>query len=385
MTSVLVGIVWLGILLPLYHLVGYPLLLIVLAPLFGRPVHKDRILPSVSLLISAYNEESVIKQKLDNSLSLSYPNLQVIVNTEGSTDDTFAMACEYSNQGVMVLGGAKRRGKVAAVNRAVAMATHEIIVLSDANVFYDTNAISSLVRNFADPGVGAVTGCKTIRPSRGNATQLTAAEAVYWRWENWLKKLETRFWSTVGVHGEMLALKKELFAPIPDGVINDDAYLAMHCAKQGARVVYDEDARCWEAPSPTLADDDTRRSRITAGRVQLIKRLIVEGWLPWKESLCFLSHKVLRVAMPVLLLLGFVANVLVVGGGESSTNMRIIFAGQISFLALAIFGAFGGNAGRMFLPARVAAYVASGLASGLVGLLRAFRGKQDVLWVKAQR
>ena len=157
------------------------------------------------------------------------------------------------------------------MNDSVKIATGSIIVFSDANAFYESDSIRELVGYFADEDIGCVTGRKTLRStdSIGEQETVTRSEKLYWRYENILKRWESECGSTVGVTGEILAVRRELFDPIEKGVINDDAYIALQILRRNYRVVFAPRAICYEEPSSSVHVDNERRIRMSAGRWQL--------------------------------------------------------------------------------------------------------------------
>jgi cellulose synthase/poly-beta-1,6-N-acetylglucosamine synthase-like glycosyltransferase len=385
LSELLTATVWLGLLVQAYHYVGYPLLLGLAARLAPRPVRKGAVTPKASLIISCFNEAAVIRDKLDNSLALDYPSLEIVINSEGSTDATAEIAKSYEAKGIVAMHAPGRRGKSAAMNDAVRRASGDILVFSDANIFYRQDAISQLVANFADPEVGLVTGCKEVRAGSTDASNPAGVESIYWRYENAIKALESRIGSTVGVHGEMLAIRRELFEPISPGTVNDDAHLAMTVLARGKRVVFEPNARGWEAPSRSLTDDATRRQRMTAGRFQLLGRADLLRRLPILTLLMFLSHKALRLVLPLFALVALAANAVVVMLPDAPLSMWATLLAQLGALVLAALGTYGGRTLKSFPPAKLSAYIVSGYLAGLAGMVRAFRGEQSVLWEKAGR
>lgn len=229
-----------------YTLAGYPLLLSVLAAFRRRSVAAVAPLPAITMIIAAHNESEVIERKLVSTLALSYPPslLQVIVATDGSDDDTVSIVNRFMPQGVTLSHHPDRGGKAAALNRAVDAATGEIIVFSDANNRFEDDALLRLVEPFSDETVGMASGAKLIS---GGPGALEASEGWYWRYESLLKEQESRLSSCVAVAGEILAMRRELFEPMPPGLINDDFYQAMNVIKKGKRVVYAPVDRSWEA------------------------------------------------------------------------------------------------------------------------------------------
>lgn len=387
MSALLAGIVWFCLGIQAFHYVGYPALVAALARLRPRSVKKAPIAPRVSLIISAYNEEKVIGEKLDNSLALDWPGLEIIVNSEGSSDDTAAIISAYADKGIVGLCGEERRGKAAALARAVERASGEILVFSDANAFYDRQAIGTLIANFADPTVGCVSGRKTVRPANtGGSGSAAQSEGLYWRYENKLKAFESEIASSAGTVGEMLALRRQLFQPIPAGIVNDDAYLALRTLNQGYRVIYEPDAHCWEQASASLTEDSERRRRITAGRYQLFSQ--TELW-PWSAPLTLfilLAHKGLRLLLPCFMIGALVANaILMLPPFEAGFLLKLAFAAQMLFYGSALLGLIIERHGKSWRLPRLTLYLTTSNLSSLAGLWRWLNGSQSVLWEKIAR
>ncbi|MBK8984673.1 MAG: glycosyltransferase family 2 protein [Chloroflexi bacterium] len=368
-----------------YHYALYPLVMAVAAKR-QRPSTPPPppFTPPLSLIIAAYNEAPVIAAKLANSLALHYPpgRLQIIVVADGSSDETPALVRGYADQGITLLYEPERRGKSAAINRAMLAASGDIIVLSDANAFYQPEALLKLTRHFQDGRVGAVSGQKTVQSGE---TAVGQSSGLYWKYESAIKTWESRVGSTVAVVGEMLALRRSLFSPIPTAVINDDAYLATLVLRQGNTVLYEPEAICWETASSSTADELIRRRRISAGRYQL---LLTPTWWPWGNRLALfqlLSHKFLRLLLPFFMLAVLATNVTAVLRRPSHFLLRLTLLSQIFLYGLAVVGWL---AEKYHQSARIPAavyYIVSGNFSSLHGLWRLLTGKQSVLWEKAQR
>ena len=232
----MIGIVfWLCVLFVFYVYAGYPLLLALLARFRQAAAEYPEATPGVTLLIAAYNEEGVLATKLENALALHYPReqLQVLVAADGSDDATVDIARSYADRGVQLSYDTTRRGKMSAINRAMASARHEIVAFSDANNLYAADTLRELVRPFSDPRVGAVTGRKTMLEGE---RMLGQADGLYWRYELFIKEQETRLGCCVGVSGEVFALRAALFTPPPPEIINDDFYMALDVIRKGYRV-----------------------------------------------------------------------------------------------------------------------------------------------------
>ncbi len=385
MSSVWFWLVVIGLSIQAYHYVGYPLLLLVLAKARPRPIAKAGALPKLSLVVCAFNEADVIREKIANSLAAGYQNLEILINSEGSNDATPQIVAEYAAEGVRGVHLAERRGKSAAVNAGAAAASGEIIVFSDANAYYAPGAFAALAENFNDPAVGMVTGAKTVRPREHGQQGAAASEGTYWKYENAIKKLETASGSTVAVHGEMLAIRKQLFEPIPKGVLLDDAYLGLRVIGRGHRVVYEPRATCWEAASRTLKDDEVRRRRNVAGRYQLLS---LAGVWPLAAPLSlfkYVSHKVLRLLLPVFAIIALVANIVAVMTTAPALLMQLTLLAQLAFYALAVLGMTESSWAKRLKPAQIAGFLVSGYISNLAGLWRFLGGSQSVLWERVAR
>ncbi|HJW90704.1 MAG TPA: glycosyltransferase family 2 protein [Anaerolineales bacterium] len=388
-------IFWFCSLLSAYTYLGYPALLWLLARLRPRRAFPLAGTPKVSLLIAAYNEQEVIAEKLENSLALDYPRerLQILVAADGSDDRTPEIIRSYAGRGVELSFQPARRGKTAALNRALAAVRGEILIFSDANNLYAPGAVRALLRPFADAQVGATTGAKCILEGDGH---LGASEGLYWRYESAIKDLESRLSTCTAVAGEILAVRRALFEPFPEGIINDDFYLALGLIRRGFRVVYVPKARSYERVSPSAGDERLRRARITAGRYQFLA--LAGRLLPWKNPLVIwqvFSHKILRLFVPFAMLGAFTAAAAAVLWPARAEMFPALFlappynwlylVSQLAFYALALLGSLRphqGLAGKLlYLPAFL---VSSNLAA-LAGLVTFIRGKQAHLWRRAPR
>lgn len=373
----------------LYVLIGYPVAAIVLSRIFGRGrrfVGDAADLPGVTVVIAAYNEEAVIADRLENLLSIDYPadRLTVVVAADGSDDRTAEIARSFGYRGVRVLAGGPRRGKAAAINRAVSHVTTDVVVFSDANNQYETEALIRLVTPFSDPRVGAVTGAKRVRAS----DSLTGAgEGLYWRYESLIKTAESQLGSCVGVNGEIFAVRAELLDELPEDIINDDAYMAMQVLKAGFDVLYQPDAVSWEPASETAGDDRLRRERIVAGRIQALAR--ARHIVPWRRPVVawqIVSHKLLRPVIPVLAGVALVSTFASLRDDARNRRTLLLPAtaliGQLVIYFAAWAGRHGARPGRF---AKAAAYLVDSNRASLSGTIGYLLGRQDVLWAKTQR
>ena len=302
------SVFWASLLVLFYIYVGYPLLAWLLARTFGRDPAKRDILPSVSLLIPAYNEETHIEAKLLNALALDYPKdkLEIVVASDGSTDGTNAIARRFEPQGVRLIVMRDNIGKSAMLSRTVPMLRGDIVVFSDATGMLAPDAVRVLVRNFAEPRVGCASGLYRLAKAddlRGEG------EGLYWRYETFLKRQESRLHSILGAHGAFYAIRKELFRSFGESEINDDYLVPMRIIEQGYRAVYEPAAVAVERELASVVGEFARRRRIAVGNCQqmvALRRMLSPFY--GRVAFCFISHKVLRTLAPVFLLTMFVSS-----------------------------------------------------------------------------
>jgi cellulose synthase/poly-beta-1,6-N-acetylglucosamine synthase-like glycosyltransferase len=374
-----------------YHYVGYPMAVIGLARLFGkeRAAGAPAPRPQVNLVVCAFNEAGVIAQKIENSLALDYPHFDVIVVADGSTDGTERIAERWSGgpRRLRVLFEPTRRGKSEAMNRGAAAATGEILVFSDANAFYRADALRRLILPFADPRVAVVSGHKTVRAAGDGAegSALGASDGGYWSYEARLRDAESRLGATVATVGEMLAVRRDDWRPLPPGTINDDAYVAMTNLSRGRDVRFAADALSSEAPAGSSEAERRRRRRINAGRIQL---LAMPGVWPWRRPavlLAFVSHKVLRLALPLLLVTGLVANLATVALAPAWNLFALLLAGHLALLALVAAGFVSERRRRPWRLAHLAYHVVGSSLTVFGAFADVLSGRRTALWEKADR
>lgn len=295
----------------IYVYVGYPVCIFLIGKIRECRVFKNDITPPVTIVIAAYNEERVIGPTLENKLSLAYPRakVQILVVSDGSTDKTEPIVAGYEAKGVRLIKQTPRGGKTSALNKAVLEAKGEIIVFSDANSMYEEGALRSLVRNFADPSVGYVTG-KMIYTNPAGSTVGDGCTA-YMKYENLLRKFETKVGSVVGVDGGIDAIRKSLYQPMnPDQL--PDFVLPLKVVLQGYRVVYEPEAILKEPSLEEARDEYRMRVRVSLRALWglwdmrdllYFNHFRIFGWQLW-------SHKVLRYAAFLLLLTAYLTNLI---------------------------------------------------------------------------
>ncbi|NOZ72338.1 MAG: glycosyltransferase family 2 protein [Chloroflexi bacterium] len=383
----------------LYTYFGYPLLITLLARLRPKTeIRQTNNPPNATLLVAAHTEEAVIAEKIKNCL-LNYPKerLQILIVTDGSTDSTPEIVKKYAKDGVELLHQPERRGKMAAINRAMPHARGEIIVFSDANNHYHPDAIAKLVAPFSDPHIGAVSGAKTIEQEGSN---LGVSEGLYWKYESFIKTQENRVGNCTSVCGEILAIRKDAYTPPPENTINDDFYIAMQIVRQGYRLVYAPEAKSTERVSATARDEITRRTRINAGRYQAIA--LASQLLPFNRPLLvwqIVSHKFLRPLVPLGMIAVALSNVILVLAQPQSRGIaRLFYLGtpygeimlglQMLFYLLAWLGARFPNQNKrskltrlLYLPT----FLANSNLAAFKGLIQFLRGQQSHIWERIPR
>ena len=276
--------------------IGYILSLFILRGFLGdRSRHETgEILPTVTLVISAYNEEAVIRSKIENSLDLDYPADQIerIVLSDGSTDRTDDIVREYADRGVALRSLPGRKGKVARLNELLPTLRSEVIVLSDANSIYDPLSIRRLVRHFADPRVGCVCGdLEYVNPRKLSSGE---GERVYWSYEKWIKKLESSLGLLLGANGAIYAFRRELFRPVDPLMFCDDV-IPIRIVIDGYLTLYDPEARCTEESSGEATEMRRRRRHASFGMRSML-RMIREGIARRRILIIYqiVSHRIVR-------------------------------------------------------------------------------------------
>jgi poly-beta-1,6-N-acetyl-D-glucosamine synthase len=390
---------WIFIFVLAYIYAGYPLLIFLLArskkPVTAQPPKEW---PAVTVLIAAYNEETVIQAKLHNSLSLDYPRekLQVLVAADGSNDRTEELVCEYGSRGVDLSYQPKREGKSMAINRAMAKVTGEIVLFSDANNMFEPDVLKQLVPYFSRADVGGVTGAKHVR---AYDSALGHSEGLYWKYESFIKAQEARWHSCTAVTGEIFAIRTALFTPIPAMIINDDFYTMLSLLILGYRVLYDACARSIEKVSETAGGERERRARMTAGIYQIFplvfsRNVMRHPGLFWQV----VSHKLARPVIPFAMLGALLAGLLAVIFPAASTGnpvadffrlaspWGVIFLGlQTLFYLLAFIGSRIGKNSLIGRILYIPAFLVSSNFALFMGFVRFSRRSQGASWNRVRR
>jgi cellulose synthase/poly-beta-1,6-N-acetylglucosamine synthase-like glycosyltransferase len=338
----------------------------------------DNDLPSVALVICALNEEKIIGAKMDNCLTIRYPRekLRVIVISDGSTDGTAEVVQRYRSSSITLIDHRVRRGKIANLNEVLPSCTEDILILSDANVLYHSDAVLHLVSRFKDPSIGCVSG-KVILTD--NMPDLDGPTGQYYSIEWMLQERSSQVYSMVGADGAMYAIRRGLFRPCPNDTLIEDIVIPMQVIRQGHRVVFEGRAIGWEPGVTSLAEEFRRKIRIAAGAAQGIRRgNIWPANAPAKFWMIFIAHKLLRWLSPVV---GLTLLFLCCMSLQQPLSI-VLISGFLAVFALAAFRLVAGynhplvSAAFYFLFSQVAI---------AIGLFKGMRGRQSVLWAKADR
>ena len=297
-------VLWLSVAMIIVVTLGYPMVLAIAGPLMRRVRQVDDAMPTVSLIISAFNEERCIERKLENALALDYPRegLEVIVASDGSTDRTAEITESFADRGV-VLRGFPRVGKTGVQNQAVRTATGDVLVFSDANGFYRPDAIRKLVRNFADPAVACVSGQLVYTADVQSAGD---CERSYWHYEKFMKRRESDLSSLIGANGSIYAVRRADYVEIDNDLISD-LVEPLALVQRGRRVVYEPEAVSVEEASTAYSVEFRRKVRILTRSMKglLHMRALLNPFRYGIFSFQLLMHKVLRYLVPYFLVTAF--------------------------------------------------------------------------------
>ena len=337
-----------------YTQAGYGALLAVLA---SRPARRPTppegsATPPVSVIVAAYAEESVIERRVANLRALDYP-AEVIVACDGSPDATAERARAAGADQVLEL---PRGGKIRAQDAAVRAASGELLAFSDANAEWEPGALRALVRAFDDPSVGYVCGDVRFLNEAG-----TNQEGVYWRYEMFLRRLESRLRSVTGGNGAIYATRRESYIEV-DPIMGHDLSFPFNMVKRGWRAVYAPDARATEKMVPSIEGEFARKRRMMSHGWPIVLRgglLSPRGYDPL-YALMIVSHRVLRYASPLLHVTAFAATLVLVRGGGVYVAALLV---QLGVLAAAWVAPRA--PGRLALIARYYVLTTASLAAGL--------------------
>jgi cellulose synthase/poly-beta-1,6-N-acetylglucosamine synthase-like glycosyltransferase len=359
---------WLSILGILYTWLGYPAIIWMLARLRPRPWAANAISPSVSIVLPVHNGAPLLERKVEALLNLDYPNIkEIIVVSDGSTDGTASWLARQRHPRLTTIILNEHEGKAAALNAGLKIASADVILFVDIRPEIAPGAIQQLVCNFADPKVGCVAGELHLRRDNHDASS-AAVSGIYWRYEEWIRKCESIFASPVGVYGGFYAIRRELAASQPAGIILDDMFLPLSIIRRGYRSVLDPQACVYDTWPPKIEDEFQRKVRTLAGNFQLFH--LAPWTLTPQNPVLFqlVSHKLMRLIVPYLLVL-LLASSLALSPG--SLIYAALSALQIIVWAAALAGLRSGNSAlhRVVAPASAMLTLNAAAVAGLYKFL----------------
>ena len=381
---------WTSLFIVWYSYIGYGILLYVMV-LIKKMVRKipksidDTYAPMVTLVVAAYNEEDFIHTKIKNTQELDYPRdrLQVIFITDGSTDSTPDI---IRNTTFELLHEPERKGKVAAMNRAIGFVNAPIVVFCDANTLLNRECIRELVKHYVDEKVGAVAGEKKVLAG-ADAKAAGAGEGIYWKYESFLKKLDSELYSVVGAAGELFSVRTNLFEKAAEDTIIEDFVQSLKICMKGYVVRYEPKAYATETGSLSMRDEQKRKIRICAGAFQAMGMLggLFNVFKYPVLSFQFLSHRILRWTLcPLGLVILLFSNILLAWTGAGW--FYTVFLGlQSIFYLLAITGWLFANRNIKLKLLYIPYYFLFMNLSVFLGFFRFLQKRQTVLWEKAAR
>ncbi len=372
-------IFWLAASFVGYSYLGYPVWLWLRSRWSPRPVRRSSATPSVSAVMVVRNEEAIIARKLDNLLTLDYPHdkLDVVVVSDGSSDGTAAILAGYAgNSRVRIVLKPASQGKAAGLNDAIRVASGNVLLFTDARQQIEPEALRLLIENFADTEVGAASGELMLGdPTNGETGK---GMGLYWRVEKKIRELESASSSVVGATGAIYCARRTLVAasPLPQGAILDDVLLPMQVVRQGSRVIFDARARAWDSPDLGDGREFSRKVRTLTGNYQLLQ---IAPWLVGAQNPIrfeFISHKLLRLAVPFALLALLIASLAL-----PASFYRVALAAQLAFYALSLVALSNfkiGPLSRVADPARTFVVLNS---AAVIAFLNFVTGRKAI-WVR---
>lgn len=383
---------WLCAALVFYTYIGYGIVLYLLLKVKRLFVHdehvtpRDEALPDVTVLVCAYNEEDVVEMKMSNIRSFDYPKdkLHTVWCTDGSDDGTNTLLGHYPE--VRVLYEPERRGKTAAMNRAMSLIETDIVVMTDANTMVNAGAIREIARLFSDESVGCVAGEKRVLSREGGSTA-SAGEGLYWRYESTLKRWDYELYSAMGAAGELCAVRRSLFVPVPEDTLLDDFILSMGIVARGERIAYTAEAYAAEYGSADMSEESKRKRRIAAGGLQSIWRLrrLMNPFRYPVVAFQFVSHRVLRWSVtPIALMALIPLNVMLVFGNAGLFYI-LTWIAQIVFYLCAYIGYVLDSKGRRSKVLYVPYYFLFMNVNVFIGMRYLATHRHSGTWEKAKR
>ena len=380
---------WLSVFFVIYSYAIYPFILklLVIGKKQNNVFYDENELPLVSVIIAAYNEESVIVEKLDSVLQSSYPDdkLEILIGSDASSDKTIPLVKEMSQRFPLIrcFDFSERRGKPSVVNDLVSHSKGEILILTDANVIFSTDTIINLIRHFKNQSIGLV---DTHMVNRGLKKEgISYQEKAYISREVQIKHMESLIWGTMmGPFGGCYAVRREDYSDVPPHSLVDDFYINMKVLEKGKKAVNELESVVFEDVSNSMRDEFRRKVRISAGNFQNLGRFRQLLWPPWSGTgFAFLSHKVLRWFGPLFLILTLVANIFLV---RHSVFYSLTLAGQLLLMfGIPFFDWMLKKINIHLSVVRLAVHFYAMNLALLVGLFKYLKGIQTGIWKTTPR
>ena len=370
-------IFWAALFLIVFAYVGYSATILLLSRWVNNPPKQAAIEPSITFIITAYNEAEAIARKLGQTLALHYPRdqLEIIVASDGSTDRTDEIVRGFADRGVKLLRVEGRVGKTGTQNEAVKQARGEILVFSDATTTYREDALRMIARNYADETVGAVSGrYEYVDP---NGTPIGKGSILFWRYENWIKSAQSNIRTITGCCGCIYSVRRDCYVPLPNDIISDLCEPLM-VIERGRRIVFEKEAVAYEEAIGNVAEEFSMRVRVMVRGMRgiLFMRRLLNPWKFGFVSFQLFSHKVLRWMVPLFLLMLLVSNLFLLGSPLFDAALAL----QLLFYGIALVGCLGENIGvRLPLSSVPVFFVTVNMAS-VVAVSRILKGQRAVVW-----
>lgn len=373
---------WAPLAVLLYAFIGYPILLVVIGLFRRRDPVEPGYTPQVSVIIAAYNEGASIETKIRETLRLRYPEdkLDVVVVSDGSTDQTNSVVEDYRDSRVRLLRIANRCGKTHAQNEAVKHCRGEILVFSDATAIYDRDALAYLTAHYTDPTVGAVSG-RYLYFNEGCTSPTEFGSNTFWNYENVIKYFQSRISTLTGCSGCIYSVRRSLYVPLPDSACSD-LIEPLHIIARGRRVAFEDRAVAYEKTTRTVEAEFLMRVRVaTHGLTGLIRgagllRLSRRPWIAFQ----LISHKFLRWAAPFCLISILYSSAVL----SDEPLYRWAFLSQVAFYSVGLIGLVL-PLHRYWRPLGLPLYFCTLNAAALISIVQALRGERYVIWNTARQ
>jgi cellulose synthase/poly-beta-1,6-N-acetylglucosamine synthase-like glycosyltransferase len=369
---------WMSVAALVYVYVGYPLLVYLVSLVRPLEIKKFDVAPTVTVLITAYNEEKAIRAKLENTLQIDYPKekLEILIASDGSTDKTDEIVKEFAAKGVRLFRQEGRMGKTYTQNKAVEQSSGEIILFSDATTFYETNVLRVMLPNFADEKIGCVAG-KLIYVDETDSGVGKGAKS-YWNYETFLKRSESLACSLIGASGCLYAVRKSAYQPMyPEAC--SDFLICTVVYRQGLRSIYEPEAVCTE-------ETNRHTTKEMQMRVRVISQTFTDLWRnremlnPFRSGFYaveLFSHKVLRYSVPVFLITLLISSAVL---WNQSAFFEIIAAAQIGFYFIAFAAWFLEKSGKSLGILAIPLYFVLANLASLIGFYKFLSGERYARW-----